>query len=297
MCVLAGDAMKYYNIAGLILSVFGNDDPTTLERMTPYEIEGTGASAHVAITVSKCDAPISLPGDNCVSVSSTEIWHVDDDALTYYLYFAEIGGAAVSARFSPDFSQADICMYDIKKNLAYDDKCYLFNTFSNVLHYIALMHDGLVFHSSSVCVNGVGIAFSASSGVGKSTHTGLWMDNIPNTFYINDDTPLISYSDDGIFISGSPFAGTSGINTNTTVPLKAIVFVTRGEDNKLVPVDAMTAFARIMSQLKKPVNDAMSDKMISTLNQILSKVPCYLMECNISSDAAFTAYNTIFEKN
>ena len=43
--------------------------------------------------------------------------------------------------------------------------------------------------------------------------------------------------------------------------------------------------------------DTMSDKLISTLGEILKNVPCYLMECNISPDAAYTAYKTVFGDN
>lgn len=294
ICVSAGEVMKFYNIADMLLSVSGYMDETTVSRMSGYETELSGRAPDVEIDIELRDKPIEIPKDNCLIVSTNEMWHLSDSVLSYYLCFPDLDGAAVCVDCNPDFSKIHICLYDVKAQLGYNDTCYLFNTMSNILHYIALNHGRLVFHSSSVCAEGMGVAFSASSGVGKSTHTGLWLENIPGCSYINDDTPIISISEGRVMISGSPFAGTSGINSNVTVPLKAIVFVTRGEENKVVPVDTVTAFVRIMSQLKKPVNDIMSDKLISTLNLILKSVPCYFMECNISPEAALTAYKAIF---
>lgn len=286
--------MKLYNIAGMIISIDGYIDKTTLTRMSGYEIAPSDDGADVVINISLSDSPMAIPGENSVTVSPNEIWCVRDDMLSYYMCFPDIDGAAVRADCDVDFTTIGIKLYDVRTKLGYDDNCYLFNTLSTMLHYIALNHERLVFHSSSVCANGEGVAFSASSGVGKSTHTGLWLENIDGSFYINDDTPIIGFSDDRVVISGTPFAGTSGINTNITVPLRAIVFVTRGDVNSLTRVDTVTAFVRMMSQLKKPVNDIMSAKLIATLDRILGNVPCYLMECNISPEAAFTAYGAVF---
>ena len=285
--------MRYYNISGLIISIGGYMDETTLSRMSGYETEPV-CTTDTEISVELSDSSIQVPDGSCISVSMNELWQISEGYLTYYMGFPEIEGAAVCAKCSEDFSKIHIRLYDVKKHLGFDDKCYLFNTLSTMMHYIAMSHGRIVFHSSSVCANGCGVAFSADSGVGKSTHTGLWTEHIEGCYYINDDTPIISISDQKVMISGTPFAGTSGINTNVTVPLGAIVFVTRGETNSLVPVDTVTAFSRMMSQLKKPVNDKLADKLISTLGNILKNVSCYLMKCNISPEAAYTAYNTVF---
>lgn len=288
--------MFLYNISGLVFRLNGSLHGSVLTSMEPYKVNHTNILPDVTIDVKLCDEPLSLPDEPCVSISDTELWHVSQDKLTYYLIFPDISGAAVCAECNKDFSTINICSYDVKTQLGYDDSCYLFNTLSNIMHYIALMHGRIVFHSSSICVNGEGVAFSADSGVGKSTHTSLWLENINGVSYINDDTPIITCLDENIMISGTPFAGTSDINNNITVPLRAIVFVTRGKENKLVQVDTLTAFSRIMSQLKKPVTDEMTSKMIDNLSAILKVVPCYLMECNISPEAAFEAYNAVFNK-
>lgn len=289
-----GDMMKHYNISGLRFTFENLTDKYLLQQMKSYEISNENGTSDVNIHINMSDTPLSLPDCSCIRVSSLEYWCTEGDFLTYYMIFDDIDGAVIRAVCNSDFSDIHIYAYDVAKALELDDTFYLYNTMSTLMHYIALMHDRLVFHSSSIYADGAGIAFSASSGVGKSTHTGLWLENIKNTGYINDDTPVISCNEGEILISGTPFAGTSGINTNITVPLKAIVFVTRGADNKLVQTDSATAFIRMMSQLKKPVNDDMTEKLISNLNNILSCIPCYIMECNISSDAALVAYKTIF---
>lgn len=286
--------MFLYDISGLVVSVEGCSDKALLDAMQPYSISANDPVPDVSVTITKCDEPIPMGEAKCMSISDTEFWSATGDTLSYYLVFPEVEGAAVCAECNVDFSIINIYTYDVKKHLGYDDSSLLLNTMSAIMHYIALMHGRLVFHSSSIAVNGCGIAFSADSGVGKSTHTSLWMQHIEGVEYINDDTPVITCTDGDITICGSPFAGTSGINNDIRVPLKAIVFVTRGDNNRLIQVDTITAFTRIMLQLKKPVTDSMTNRLIDNLNCILKDIPCYLMQCNISSEAPLVAYKTIF---
>ena len=47
-----------------------------------------------------------------------------------------------------------------------------------------------LMHSSVILVDGVAYAFAAKSGVGKSTHTALWLKTIPGAKVLNGDKPL-----------------------------------------------------------------------------------------------------------
>ena len=47
-----------------------------------------------------------------------------------------------------------------------------------------------VMHASAISYNNQAILFSAPSGTGKSTQAELWINNIENSIYINDDNGL-----------------------------------------------------------------------------------------------------------
>jgi hypothetical protein len=91
---------------------------------------------------------------------------------------------------------------------------------------------GGVLHASSLAWRGHGIAFSANSGTGKSTHVGLWQQLLGDeVVVVNDDKPAIVFEGDQAMLCGTPWSGKHAINTNVTVPLEAIVFIERGEQN------------------------------------------------------------------
>ena len=93
--------------------------------------------------------------------------------------------------------------------------------------------DTVLFHGSVVAVDGVGYLFTAKSGTGKSTHTRLWMEYFEDRpVMVNDDKPLLHIADT-VTAYGTPYNGKHRLGTNTSVPLKAICFLTRSADNHI----------------------------------------------------------------
>ena len=64
-------------------------------------------------------------------------------------------------------------------------------------HHLLLKYNGCMLHSSGVVVDGYAYLFSANSGTGKSTHTGLWLEHFKDKAYIiNDDKPVLKKEND-----------------------------------------------------------------------------------------------------
>ena len=62
--------------------------------------------------------------------------------------------------------------------------------------------DAFVFHASVLSCDGVGYAFAAASGVGKSTHTALWQQVFgERVAVINGDAASIVVKSDGLIAS------------------------------------------------------------------------------------------------
>ena len=62
----------------------------------------------------------------------------------------------------------------------------------------AIAFNTMLIHSSALVYDGGAYLFSADSGVGKSTHTRLWLTYIEDTDLMNDDNPVVRITADGV---------------------------------------------------------------------------------------------------
>ena len=53
-----------------------------------------------------------------------------------------------------------------------------------IFNRLLINHHGCMLHSSAVVVDGYAYLFSADSGTGKSTHTGLWIEHFKEKAFI-----------------------------------------------------------------------------------------------------------------
>ncbi len=85
---------------------------------------------------------------------------------------------------------------------------------ADVFNKKILKYNAIFLHSSAILYKGKAYLFSADSGVGKSTHTKLWIKKFgaENVQIINDDKPIIRFIDNDWYVYGSPFDGGTGIN-------------------------------------------------------------------------------------
>ncbi|MCQ2472018.1 MAG: hypothetical protein MJ147_08280 [Clostridia bacterium] len=156
-------------------------------------------------------------------------------------------------------------------------------------------YDGIMLHSSAVAVDGKAYLFSAPSGMGKSTHTGLWQKLLgeDKAVIINDDKPVIRKIDGEYYAFGTPFSGKHDISINKGFPLKGICFVRRGEENSIERLSTKDAVTPFLNQTVKPANMDGYIKMLSLTDDLLSSVPCYSLICRADIEAAEIAYNAM----
>lgn len=155
-----------------------------------------------------------------------------------------------------------------------------------------------IIHASSLSWRGRGVAFSANSGTGKSTHVGLWKETFGDDVEIvNDDKPAIVFEGDKAMLCGTPWSGKTALNANVKVPLEAIVFIHRSPENEIAKMNALDSYFNLSSQIARPYYDArVGEKMIEFAERILATVPIYGLGCNISREAVETVVNEIFSK-
>lgn len=156
-----------------------------------------------------------------------------------------------------------------------------------------LNFNGMMLHSSCVEKDGQAYLFSARSGTGKSTHTHLWLENLSGTRIVNDDKPALVYEDGKCYVWGTPFSGKTDENANVKLPVRAIVFLHRSEENKVKKMPAAVAVPLFLEQTINPSNREMAEKMLDLADMVLRTVPVFSLGCNMDPEAAVVAYNEI----
>lgn len=154
--------------------------------------------------------------------------------------------------------------------------------------------DGMLLHSSAVVVDGRAYLFSAPCGTGKSTHTQLWLKLFGDRAYvINDDKPAIRMEDGEFYVYGTPFSGKHDISRNTRVKLGGICFISRGTENEISVMKGEDVIVNFLEQTIRTLSMESMDRMLSTLDKLLSRYRIYSLKCNMELDAARLSYETM----
>lgn len=154
---------------------------------------------------------------------------------------------------------------------------------------------GCLLHASCVVIDDKAYLFSADSGTGKSTHTGLWLQHLAdkNPYILNDDKPAIRVFDDGVYAYGTPFSGKHDISENKKVKVQGICFLEQSKINfiqKLKPSEAIKLFLeQTTSYLKKED----MEKLLDVLEVVIKNIPIYKLYCDISKEAVELSYHTM----
>ena len=153
----------------------------------------------------------------------------------------------------------------------------------------------IVFHSSAVSVNGNGFLIAARSGVGKSTHAKLLSEYIGDDFkYINDDKPLLKVEDNNATIYSSPWNGKERRGNNISAPLRAIIFLNRGETNSFRKIENKEEiYIRMLSQIYLPKEKSKREKALKVADLLLKNVNFYEINVNQDIESAKMTYEQI----
>ncbi len=170
--------------------------------------------------------------------------------------------------------------------------------YRNICHKLPSMFQAFLMHCAVIDYEGNGYAFAAQSGTGKSTHISFWQKRFGDGVrIINGDKPILRFCGDRLHAFGTPWCGKEGFNINDSVPLKAICFIERSEENRIRRISAKEAVTRIFHQVLTPSDLVTLDALFPLLDRMLREVPCYVLGCNMSVEAAEVAYYGMNETN
>ena len=152
-------------------------------------------------------------------------------------------------------------------------------------------YDAFLMHAAAVELDGETYLFAAKSGVGKTTHAKLWLQEFgERAKVINGDKPVCRFLDGRLYVFGTPWCGKENLGSNAMSPVKAICFLERGADNRIRRMEEREVIGRIFHQLLMPREEAVMNHFLDMIDRILATVECYLLRCNMEKKAARLAY-------
>ena len=149
-------------------------------------------------------------------------------------------------------------------------------------------YDGFLFHGSVIDFGGKAYVITASSGVGKTTHTRLWLSEFGDEVsIINGDKPIIRFIDGTPYACGTPWMGKEGYGKNVMRQLGGFIFLSRGEKNNAKEISVSDALVRFMTQIYLPKKNKMNLlKTMQLADRVIKSSTLIHLECNMDKEAA-----------
>lgn len=154
----------------------------------------------------------------------------------------------------------------------------------------------VLIHSSCVVHQGKAVLCLGESGTGKSTHTRLWLKYIPDSFLLNDDSPVLAFENGQAVVYGSPWSGKTHHYHQMRFPLAAAMRLSQAPYNKIHRLGILEAFSALQPSFPPALaqDDKFQDMMVGMLSEVLSVAPVFHLECLPDEAAAWTSHDAIF---
>lgn len=157
-----------------------------------------------------------------------------------------------------------------------------------------LNRNTILFHGSTVGVDGFAYLFTAPCGTGKSTHTRLWRENFGSrAVMVNDDKPFLRITPAGVIAYGSPWSGKHGLDNNISLPLKGICLLQRGSENRIQKVNGRDCIAELIHYSFVPEDPVGQDNALRLVNELSDMVPIWRMKCTKDPSAALVSFDAM----
>lgn len=144
---------------------------------------------------------------------------------------------------------------------------------------------GFLLHASYICRDGKAILFTAPSGTGKSTQAELWC-RLRGARLLNGDRAAVMAKPEGVRVRGIPFAGSSGVFENETLPLEAIVYLSQAPQTGIVRLNGVRAFRAVWEGCSVNVwNPEDVTACTETVLDVIQRIPVLHLACTPDESA------------
>ena len=153
-------------------------------------------------------------------------------------------------------------------------------------------YNAFIMHGAVITYQDKALMFTAKSGTGKTTHIKLWRQYFKNDVdIVNGDKPIVRVFDDGIKVYGTPYCGKERWHKNRSAYLHSICIIKRGLENNIRKISSEDAIIPLYQQLFVPKDsEEIAGKILELYNQLLTSIPLYVLQCDISQETVEVAY-------
>ena len=204
-------------------------------------------------------------------------------------------GKPIAAKMITDsqFNNAELAILGTEASFSIKTALMLLFTFNTA------KRGALEIHASAVIQDGKGYLFLGKSGTGKSTHSQLWLNHIPNSELLNDDNPILRLMPDGTArVYGSPWSGKTPCYKSKDAPVGAIIHLSQANQNKIERLPLIQAYTSLLTSCPsfRPIN-SLAEGWHHTMEGICAAVPFYRLECLPNKEAALLCHQTVTNNN
>lgn len=214
----------------------------------------------------------------------------------YYVYhWAYLKNAYAVAYHSLNLERENTCLFApaIKTQLSLSFDWVLGIT---GLHKLFLQLGKAVFHASYIDMGGEALLFAAPSETGKSTQASLW-EQYAGAEIINGDRVAIGPKNGRYHAYGYPACGSSGICVNRTLPIRAIIVLEQGRENRVFLMTPGEKFRACLSGMVINAWEGEETRLAMDLaEKWLENIPMYRFACRPDEDAV-AALQRFLEEN
>lgn len=155
-------------------------------------------------------------------------------------------------------------------------------------------YHAFLIHGGVIEFEGQGIIFSASRGVGKTTHINLWRDAFGDKVkVVNGDKPVIKREGSEFIAHGTPWRGKENLGDNSSVKVNKLCFIKRADTPSVERISEKQAWTRLCRQTVYPESCEMYDVFAKDMADFLKSVDIYLVSVNQDVESAIYVKNKI----
>ncbi|MCI5207290.1 MAG: hypothetical protein D3910_00495 [Candidatus Electrothrix sp. ATG2] len=169
------------------------------------------------------------------------------------------------------FFQFHYCFYsDVEQGL-----CYKLAADQFLLQHSFVNHQGLMIHASGGSVQGKGMVFAGTSGMGKSTLSELLCSS-PKSQLFSDERLVIRFADERWNVWGTPWQSTGNIARNETAPLSALIFLRQAEKTKITALTPSQGLHRLLQVVSIPwYSEEWTNKGLAVCEPLVQEIPMF----------------------
>ena len=288
---------RAYKVADFVFSVVlaGDRDPDWyLKSFAPFKAEGCTAEDELFELTEDETLPEKAEG---------EFLEKDSNDMGHSCLYRVSEGYRIELRYPEKgplhVLQADMTFKSAKAFVRWEDP-YAATILTSLLRIVfaqaILPHAAVSMHASVVVNDGRAFLFMGKSGTGKSTHSRLWLENVPGTVLLNDDNPIVRLTDDGVVVYGSPWSGKTPCYRNEKALAAGMIRLRQALANSFEPKGDIAAFSLLLPGCSVLRQDKrLHEELCVTLVSMAETVCVAEMLCLPDKDAALVCRRGVME--